>query len=142
MNNNIVKEKSCGAICYKVVDNKLLYLLIKQKKGHITFPKGHTENNEEEIDTALREIKEETNAVVKIDKEFREVSTYSPKNNVVKDVIFFIAEILEDDFKAQDEEVGEVWLKPYEEAINLLTYNRDKEILKDADIYILKKIIK
>jgi len=142
MNESIIKEKSCGAICYKIIDNKIYYLLIKQNKGHVTFPKGHVENNENEIDTALREIKEETNAVVEIDTNFREVSTYSPKNNVVKDVIFFVAKIIEDNFNPQDEEVREVYLKSYDEAQKLLTYNRDKEILNDANIYIIKKIIK
>jgi len=35
-------------------------LLIKDKAGIWTFPKGHKENNETDIETAVREINEET----------------------------------------------------------------------------------
>ena len=47
------KEKSCGAVVYKYQNNQLLFLLIKSKKGHhFSFPKGHVENDETEVETA------------------------------------------------------------------------------------------
>ena len=50
-------EKSCGAII--VSENKVL--VIKQKSGFYGFPKGHMEELETEIETVIREVKEETN---------------------------------------------------------------------------------
>ena len=50
-------EKSCGCI---IIDNGKV-LLVKQTAGHWGFPKGHVETNETEIETAIRETKEETN---------------------------------------------------------------------------------
>ena len=57
----MVKEKSCGAVVYKIENNNVLYLLVKHNKGHISFSKGHVEKGETEEMTAKREIKEETN---------------------------------------------------------------------------------
>ena len=50
-------EKSCG--CIIIEDKKVL--LIKQTNGIWGFPKGHVEKNETELQTAEREVKEETN---------------------------------------------------------------------------------
>ena len=56
------KEKSCGII---VFDNDKV-LVVKHLDGHYGFPKGHVENNETEEETAIREVKEETNCDAKI----------------------------------------------------------------------------
>ena len=37
-----------------------MYLLLKQHQGHWGFPKGHIEKGERLIDTAVRELREET----------------------------------------------------------------------------------
>ena len=136
----MIKEKSCGAVVYKVENGIIYYYIIKQVKGHFSFPKGHVEEVESEEETAIREIEEETNLRVIVDSKFREVSTYSPKPGVVKDVIFFVALTINDKTKAQKEEVSEVLCLPYEEALKALTYEKDKEILQKADIYIKKRI--
>ena len=53
-------EKSCGAIVYRKSHGNTEILLIKHiNSGHWSFPKGHMENGETEIETAIREIKEE-----------------------------------------------------------------------------------
>ncbi len=134
------KEKSCGAVVYKVETGTIYYYIIKQVKGHFSFSKGHVEEGESEEETASREIEEETNLRVIIDSKFREVSTYSPKPNVIKDVIFFVALAINDKVKPQKEEVSEVLCLKYEDAYKLLTYEKDKEILHKADIYIKKRI--
>ena len=54
-------EKSCG--CIIIEDKKVL--LIKQTNGIWGFPKGHVEENETELQTAEREVKEETGLTMK-----------------------------------------------------------------------------
>ena len=39
------------------------YLLVQANQGHWNFPKGHTESGERLLETALRELQEETNLV-------------------------------------------------------------------------------
>ena len=53
-----------------IKDQQPLFLLIQQKAGHYGFPKGHVEKNETEVETAIREIKEETGLEVKIYNNF------------------------------------------------------------------------
>ena len=67
-------EKSCGCI---VFNEKKQILLVHQNAGHWGMPKGHVENDETEIQTAKREVKEETN----LDVEFR-----NDRNNINKEV--------------------------------------------------------
>ncbi|CCX38941.1 putative uncharacterized protein [Clostridium sp. CAG:1013] len=125
------KEKSCGAVVYRKGDSGLEILLIKHKNGgHWAFPKGHVEKKETETETALREIREETGLKVKLDTGFREMVTYSPKPNVMKDVIYFAAKAKEDDARPQPEEVLEICWKEPEEALELVTYATDREILQ------------
>ena len=84
------KEKSCGAVVYKQENDKIKFLIIRQHDDCWHFPKGHIEEGETEEQTAIREIKEETNLDVELDNKFRKVITYSPKEDVIKDVVFFI----------------------------------------------------
>ena len=121
-------EKSCGAI---VLDGGKI-LVIQQAEGHWGFPKGHVEAGETEVQTAIREIKEETNYDVEVNENYRYVETYSPKEGVEKDVVFFVAKKVAGDMRPQEEEVqNSLWLT-YEETLERLTYENSKEILKKA----------
>ena len=133
---NPVKEKSCGAIIYKYENGGLRFLISKHKQGHFSFTKGHVENNETEVETALREIKEETNLEVKLDTGFREINTYSPRLGSIKDVIYFIATPTTFDLKVQEHEIIEVLWLSYEDSLKTITNDSDKEILKKAYAYL------
>lgn len=118
-------EKSCGAVIFD--GDKIL--VIQQVKGHWGFPKGHVEEGETEVETAIREIKEETNLDVEIDETHRYVERYSPEEGVEKDVVFFIAKKIGGEIKVQEEEVKTTeWLLP-SEAMEKLTYESSKIIL-------------
>ena len=98
-------------------------------KGHWDFPKGHVEEGETEVQTAIREVKEETNIDVEVNEKYRYTTEYSPKEDVMKEVVFFLAKNINDKRNAQLEEVSEVkWFK-FEEAMERITYNTSKEIL-------------
>ena len=119
-------EKSCGAVIFD--EDKVL--VIQQVKGHWGFPKGHVEDGETEVQTAIREIKEETNLDVEIDETHRYVERYSPEEGVEKDVVFFIAKKIGGEVKVQKEEVKDTeWLLP-KDAMERLTYETSKVILK------------
>ena len=125
------KEKSCGAVVYREGDAGMEILLIKHKNGgHWAFPKGHVEKKETETETALREIREETGLKVTLNTGFREIVTYSPKPNVIKDVIYFSAKAKNGHLQAQPEEVLEICWKSPEEALALVTYPTDQDVLR------------
>lgn len=125
------KEKSCGAVVYRKGKDGTEILLIQHKNGgHWAFPKGHVEKNETEEETALREIREETGLKVKLNTGFRQSVTYSPKPEVMKDVIYFAAKASPDDkAKPQEKEVEALrWERP-KKAEELVTYANDRDIL-------------
>lgn len=121
-------EKSCGAI---VIQGEKI-LIIQQAAGHWGFPKGHVEDGETEVETAIREIKEETNLDVEIDESHRYVEHYSPKEGVEKDVVLFVAKMIGGEIKAQEEEVQKIKWLSYEEAIQTITYDNSRSVLKKA----------
>jgi 8-oxo-dGTP pyrophosphatase MutT (NUDIX family) len=135
----MIKEKSCGAVIYKKEDD-YSFLILKHNSGHYSFPKGHVENNESEIDTAIREIKEETNLNVIIDGDFRVVNTYSPKEGIVKDVVFFVAKAISYDVVVQEEEIDSIDWYSYDEALDIITYDSDKKILIDVYKYLQENV--
>lgn len=125
-------EKSCGAIIIKRNSGKIETLLIQMLGGHWSYPKGHVEDNETEVETALREIKEETNLDVIIDTRFREITTYSPKPGVIKDVIYFLAFAKTLDVKVQEEEVANYEWVDINDATKLITFEEDRKIFRKA----------
>ena len=128
------KEKSCGIVVFK--NNTVL--IIKHNRGHYGLPKGHVEENETEYETAIREVKEETNVDAKIVGDFRKVITYSPKENVMKDVIYFIGTATSTYLKNQIEEVSKVEFLDFDIALNVVTYEDERSVLESAINYYKK----
>lgn len=110
-------EKSCGAIVFD--GDKVL--IVKHRAGHVDFPKGHMEEDETEEETAIREVKEETNIDISLEG-CRNTVHYSPKIGVEKDVVFFAARKIGGDISPQLEEVSEVRWVPILEVKKFLTY--------------------
>lgn len=120
------KEKSCG--CIIIENNKVL--LIHQTKGHWGFPKGHIEENETEFDTALREVKEETNLDVEIDKKKRYNEYYITNRGSQKEVVLFIAKKIGGEIKVQEEEIRNIKWLLFKEAEQTITYESTKELFR------------
>ena len=121
-------EKSCGAIIF----NEGKVLVVKQTSGFYGFPKGHVEIGETEKETAIREIKEETGLDIKIISDKRYTQSYIVKENVHKDVVFFLASIENNNEKRQVEEIEEILWIDINEVENVLTYDSLKELWKEA----------
>ncbi len=133
----MMHEKSCGAIVYRKSHGNIEILLIKHvNSGHWSFPKGHVEGSETEIETARREIKEETAIDVMIDPTFRETVSYFPKRDTQKTVVYFIARAKNYDFVPQAEEIAEIRWVDIGHASNILTYENDKNIVTKARVVI------
>lgn len=134
-------EKSCGAIVYKKENEELLFLLVHQSNGIYGFPKGHMEPGESEIDTAIREIKEETNLEINIDINFRkEISYLMQSKNITKVAVYFVGTPKSHDLKNQEGEITECfWLKE-DEVKEKLGFENIIEVFNQACSYIKKEI--
>jgi len=130
-------EKSCGAIVYRKHHGNIELLLIKNiNGGHWSFPKGHVEEGETEQETAVREIQEETGIAVELDESFRECITYSPKKEVMKDVVYFLAKATTYDYTAQIEEISRIKWVEINSAPTLLNYDNDRQLVHKAKLII------
>ncbi len=133
-------ERSCGAVIFK--DGK--YLLLKYEWGHWGFVKGNIEKGESLEKTFLREAEEEA-GLKKEDLEiiygFKEKISYFYRKEgktIFKEVIYLLAESKTFDVKLSYEHTDYEWL-PYEEALEKITYENDKKVLRKAHEF-LKKI--
>lgn len=127
MNNSINRdfEKSCG--CIVIDDEKVL--LVKQNKGHWSFPKGHMEANETEIETAIREVKEETNIDVYPYSEKRYVVEYVMENGVKKQVVYFLAKKISGDIMAQESEISDIKWFSFKDTYKVISFENMKSLL-------------
>ena len=129
-------EKSCGAVIYTVQNGTRFYLVEQMQKGHVSLCKGHVEQYESEHETAIREIREETGLEVEFVEGFRKTITYSPSTGCMKTVVFFLACAEHTSARVQEEEVRAIQWVPFENAVEALTFDSTREILRQADAFL------
>lgn len=123
------KEKSCGCIIIK--DNKVL-LVYEKNMNFWGFPKGHMEKGENEIETALREVKEEVGLDVEIDNEKRYVLNYNVRNEIDKTTVLYVASPKNEKIVMQESEIEDAKWCDFEEALNTLTFDNSREMFKNV----------
>ena len=134
-------EKSCGIVLFNSDEFLLIQHPTKSNgdEGHWDFPKGHVEGNETELETAKRELVEETGIVdFKIFNGFRHGIKYNflkDNSTIAKEVIFFLAESYTKDVKLSPEHQNFIWLN-FKSAHSKLTYAKAKEVLDAVRIFL------
>lgn len=131
-----IYEKSCGAVVWARFADGIRYLMVQMRRGHVDFAKGHMEPGENELQTAAREIWEETGLVVELDPGFRVVTTYSPYPGCIKDVVYFTARAGDTETTPQPSEIQSLHWATLEEARAQLTYDNARDILEQAVRYL------
>ncbi len=140
------KEKSAGAVIFRrggEKGEKIFYLVLHYhfKGDYWDFPRGKTEKEETEKQTAEREIKEETGLKIEFIEGFCETTHWFyrlKEENIYKEAVYFLAETTEEKVKISDEHLEYMWLE-YEAAMKTLTYENTKEILKAAHAFLQKR---
>ena len=141
----MLREKSCGAVVFRnVIDSrgaqKRFVLMIKQRTGsHFSFPKGHVESGESEIQTAEREVFEETSVKIRITENFRSVVNYCPRPGTFKEVVYFVAETDICDILPQEGEISEVKWVDVNKAESILAHANDRRVFVKALEYVNRK---
>ena len=134
-------EKSCGAVVFRETEcsgEKQRYvLMIKHShNSNHSFPKGHVESGESEIETAQREVFEETAVRINIVDKFRHPVYYRPRPGAKKEVVYFLALTDQIETKpAKGETVFADWV-PVEKASGLLAHENDRRVLAHALEYL------
>ena len=139
----MINETSCGALLFYIDNQTIIFLLLHYFRGHWDFPKGNKEKGESDIDTALREITEETGIIdVTFLDGFKKEIFYKYKRNnhlISKKVVYFLARSNSTDVVLSPEHLDFVW-EPYEDALRRITYKNSKEILTEGYNFLIKSL--
>ncbi len=126
-------ERSCGVIPYRITAAGIEYLVLLQRGSHTwSFPKGHMEPFESELQTATRELREETQQSCLLIPGFRETLTYSMGHRRKKTIVLFLGRF-DRAPQPQRTEILQFRFLPREEAIELLRHSPYRRILLAAD---------
>ena len=124
-------QKACGVIPYRTGRYGTEFLVLLQTNGCWSFPKGHAETGETELQTALRELTEETGLSAVLNLEQRVVSEYTYFPLTIKQVVLFPGQV-EGTVKLQQEEIQELrWVSAgeLEKLLHPDTYQACKKLL-------------
>lgn len=136
MGRKVRQEYSAGFILFRMTAGGPVFLLLDYGR-HWDYPKGHLEKGETAWRAAVRELKEET-GIRQVDRVGRfqrqmHYAFYSPKKgHISKTVTYFLGKTCEEHIELSAEHVGHAWLG-YEEAMERLTYDNAREILRAAN---------
>jgi bis(5'-nucleosidyl)-tetraphosphatase len=133
-------DASYGAIPYSFQSGELQFLVIQHNKGHWGFPKGHPEGTEQPLETATRELTEETGLTqfellpTPMFTEKYEFKIWGKK--IPKSVGFFLAEVKDTTTSLQVDEIQAAKWLTVSEAGQVLSFPQGKKILQLAAEYL------
>lgn len=141
----MIKDQAFGVILvHKVKDKEPLFLLIKQIGNYWSFPKGHKEGKETSLETAKRELLEET-GITQV--EWQENPTFTTNSIFDRDGekydktnLYFLA-FAPETFKSKPKEeftheiLASTWVS-YSQAREMLNYPPFIEALDEANKYL------
>jgi 8-oxo-dGTP pyrophosphatase MutT (NUDIX family) len=134
-------DKAYGIIPFYRDNKGYYYLLIRHNAGHWAFPKGHQNSGETALQTACRELEEETGLrdfEIYRGKSFIERYCYLLEGDLVeKTVEYFIVEVSKDSIiNIQKEEIQDFKWADFNEAIELITFKECRELFVDVNQYL------
>jgi 8-oxo-dGTP diphosphatase len=132
-----IQVSSGGVIFRKAKRRGVEIALISVKDGKVwSLPKGLVEEGEEEAETAVREVREETGLSGRIVERLGDITYwyYLKEDNAKckKTVHFFLLEYISGSTSDHNWEVDEAEWFPIEDALRKVSYKGDKEILQKA----------
>ena len=137
-----MEERSAGAVVFKGGNGAPRSYLLLQNAGRWDFPKGNMEKGESELQTVLREVKEETGLTeLSIVDGFKRVVEYFYRRdgkNVHKKVTYMLARTGDERVKISFEHQGFGWFT-YEDAKARTSYDNSKMTLTDAEGYLVSQ---
>ena len=123
--------RAAGGVVWREGEDGLEVLVIhRPDHGDWSFPKGKLDPGETFEEAALREVREETGLTCRLGPELA-FAHYEDNKGRPKVVRYWLMAVIEDPGFEPNDEVDELrWLTP-SEAIELLTYSRDRKLVRE-----------
>jgi 8-oxo-dGTP pyrophosphatase MutT (NUDIX family) len=126
---------SAGGVVYRITNNSLSFLILGFKGRKVwCLPKGLIETGESELEAAEREVNEETGINdIKLNEKIGTIAYkfWLRGRRYHKTVHFYLFETEQENAKVSLEHDTYVWVS-FREALKILTYPKEKEMLKQG----------
>jgi 8-oxo-dGTP pyrophosphatase MutT (NUDIX family) len=129
-----------GAIILSALDKNRIALLYRGKQKDWSFPKGHVEIGENQIQAMVREVKEETGLDVRVLKELPDLDYVNSGGDIVATKIFLVQSNDDSLLKLEHPADGINWT-PIDDVIDLLSYKNLKDYFKKIKTIIKEAIL-
>src|SRR6476661_5232502 len=135
-----MKDEAFGIVPVFATETDSLFLLIQHQAGHWAFPKGHANQGESALETAKREFEEETGIR---DCEVIEEPIFVERYSFVKEgkpiektVTYFLAFVNSMEVQLQVEEVQNSAWSSFEDAVKLITFDGNRQVLREVKAFL------
>jgi bis(5'-nucleosidyl)-tetraphosphatase len=129
-------EHSYGIIPIQKIENEWRLLLVQHASAHYWgLPKGHAEKGETPQQTAVRELKEETNLIVSSfisDSPLEEKYFFRWNGEMISKTVWYYIALVEGTIQLQFEEVSASKWVPLASAAEFITYEADRSVCQEA----------
>jgi 8-oxo-dGTP pyrophosphatase MutT (NUDIX family) len=129
-------EFSAGGVVVRGDDVAVIVPVKRDAAGNrvLGLPKGHPDGDETAEAAATREVREETGLTADLVDELGDVRySYERRGRrVAKRVVFFLFDYRSGDLADHDHEIEDARWMPLEEALDALTYDGEREIVRRA----------
>lgn len=149
-----MKDEAFGIVPIFATETDSLFLLIQHQAGHWAFPKGHANPGESALETAKRELEEETgirDCEVLEEPSFVEhysfvkegkpssVEHYSfakEGESIEKTVTYFLAFVNSMEVQLQVEEVQNYAWSSFEDAVKQITFDGNRQVVRQVKAFL------
>ena len=139
-------EQSFGVIPIYKTDSEVKFLLIQHHAGHWAFPKGHADPGETELQTARRELREETGLADVLlvtspafEEHYKVNRKGTPREKIVRYWVGYVRNAADAGLPKvtpQEEEIRDYRWVAADEARSLITYTQNKQLFEDVLRYL------